>query len=289
MRYEGRLFRPPSEGRSYILQATIGCAHNECVFCSMYKEKKFKVRPTEDILEDIQLARERYPYIRRVFIADGNALALSMERLIPILTSIKETFPECERIGVYGAPMDILRKTKEELKQLKELGLGIIYLGLESGSDAVLDLMKKGVNASQMIESANKVTEVGIPLSVTVISGLGGKKHTEEHASETGRVLSAMNPDYIGVLTLMTGDMAEIDDMIESGAFELLSTKEVFKELYQIMDGINVTNCMFRSNHASNYFSLAGDLPSDKSRMLKEIEAALNDQVLIKAEGLRGL
>jgi radical SAM superfamily enzyme YgiQ (UPF0313 family) len=255
----------------------------------MYKEKKFKVRSTEDILEDIQLARERYPYIRRVFIADGNALALSMERLIPILTSIKETFPECERIGVYGAPMDILRKTKEELKQLKELGLGIIYLGLESGSDAVLDLMKKGVNASQMIESANKVTEVGIPLSVTVISGLGGKKYTEEHANETGRVLSAMNPDYIGVLTLMTGDMAEIDDMIESGAFELLSTKEVFKELYQIMDGINVMDCMFRSNHASNYFSLAGDLPSDKSRMLKEIEAALNDEVLIKAEGLRGL
>lgn len=289
MRYEGRIFRPPSEGRSYILQATIGCAHNKCAFCSMYKEKKFKVRSTEDILEDIQLARARYPYIKRVFIADGNALALSMERLIPILTSIKETFPECQRIGVYGAPMDILKKTKEELQHLKDLGLGIIYLGLESGSDKVLDLMKKGVSASQMIESANKVTEVGIPLSVTVISGLGGKNYTAEHATETGRVLSAMNPDYIGVLTLMTGEMAEIDDMIEEGRLELLSTKEVFKELYQMMENLNVTNCTFRSNHASNYFSLAGALPADKSRMLKEIESAINDEVLIKAEGLRGL
>lgn len=289
MRYEGRLFRPPSEGRSYILQATVGCAHNKCVFCSMYKEKKFKVKSTVEVLEDIQMARARYPYVRRVFIADGNALALSMSRLVTILKSIKETFPECERIGVYGAPMDILKKSEEDLKRLKELGLGIIYLGLESGSDTVLSLMKKGVNSDQMIQSAQKVRCAGIPLSVTVISGLGGQALTREHASETARVLSAMNPDYIGVLTLMTGDMAEIDDLIADGSFKLLQTKDVFKELYDIMAGLNVTDCVFRSNHASNYFSLAGDLPMDKERMLGEIQSVLNNQVLLKAEGLRGL
>ncbi|MBN2898986.1 MAG: radical SAM protein, partial [Clostridia bacterium] len=201
MRYEGRVFRPPSEARSLIIQATIGCAHNACVFCSMYKEKQFRARPTEDILEDIAEARSFYPFVKRIFLADGNALALSMDRLKPILESIKETYPECERIGVYGAPMDILNKSVEQLKELKRLGLGIIYLGLESGCDDVLTLMKKGVSAAAMIESAERVKAAGIDLSVTVISGLGGTVYTEAHALETGKVLSAMNPDYIGVLT----------------------------------------------------------------------------------------
>lgn len=289
MRYEGRVFRPPSEGRSLIIQATIGCAHNECVFCSMYKEKKFRPRQTEEILEDIQMARDMYPYVKRIFIADGNALALSMDRLVPILESIQKNFPECERIGVYGAPMDILRKSDEELIKLKSLGLGIIYLGLESGSDKVLSLMKKGVTASQMIESAQKVKKAGIPLSVTVISGLGGKALSKEHAAETGRVLSGMNPDFIGVLTLLIDEMAEIYDMIEEGCFELLSSKEVLEELYKIMEGINVDKCMFRSNHASNYFALAGDLPADKQRLLNEIKTALQDEDMLRAEGLRGL
>jgi len=289
MRYEGRVFRPPSEGRSLIIQATIGCAHNECAFCSMYKEKQFRPRKTEDVIEDIKESRDMYPYVKRVFIADGNALALSMERLVPILKSIKETFPECERIGVYGAPMDINRKSEDELKTLKELGLGIIYLGLESGSDQVLTLMKKGVTAAEMIESAQKVKNVGIPLSVTVISGLGGQKHSEEHARDTGDVLSRMNPDYIGVLTLMIDEMAEIHEMIENESFKLLSSKEVLDELYEIVAGIDVEKCMFRSNHASNYFSLAGDLPTDKERLLEEIKMAQNDEVMLRAEGLRGL
>ena len=289
MRYEGRVFRPPSEGRSLIIQATIGCAHNECVFCSMYKEKQFRPRPTEEVLEDIEAARAMYPYIERVFLADGNALALSMDRLTPILKSIQDTFPECERIGVYGAPMDILRKSSEELRHLKLLGLGIIYLGLESGSDRGLELMKKGVTSQQMIESAQRVKEAGIPLSVTVISGLGGQKHSEEHALETARVLSGMNPDYIGVLTLLVDEMAEIHDMIESGSFNLLSSRQVLEELYTIVEGINVDTCMFRSNHASNYFSLAGDLPTDKNRLLDEIKDAMLDDVGLRSEGLRGL
>ncbi len=289
MRYEGRVFRPPSEGRSFILQATIGCAHNECVFCSMYKEKKFRARPTEDVLEDIREARNMYPFVKRIFIADGNALALSMERLLPILNAIKETFPECERIGVYGAPMDILRKTDEELAKLKDLGLGIIYLGLESGSEKVLELMKKGVTATQMIASANKVKRAGISLSVTVISGLGGEEFTEDHATETGRVLSQMNPDYIGVLTLLVDEMTEIHEMIEKKKFKLLSSKEILDELYKIMLGIKVDECMFRSNHASNYFALAGDLPRDKERLLEEIQEAIKDEELLKGEELRGL
>lgn len=289
MRYEGRVFRPPSEGRSLIVQATIGCAHNECAFCSMYKEKKFRPRKTEEILEDLKMAREMYPYVKRIFIADGNALALSMDRLVPVLDSIQKHFPECERIGVYGAPMDILRKSDEDLLKLKSLGLGIIYLGLESGSDKVLSLMKKGVTASQMIESAQKVKKAGIPLSVTVISGLGGKALSSEHAVETGRVLSGMNPDYIGVLTLLIDEMAEIYNMIEEGSFELLSSKEVLEELYKIMEGVNVDKCMFRSNHASNYFALAGDLPVDKERLLNEIKEALHDEDMLRAEGLRGL
>lgn len=289
MRYEGRVFRPPSEGRSFILQATIGCAHNDCAFCSMYKEKQFRARPTEEVLEDIREARDMYPFVKRIFIADGNALALSMERLLPILKSIKETFPECERIGVYGAPMDILRKTQEELETLKALGLGIIYLGLESGSDKVLELMKKGVTAKEMVESASKVKAAGIPLSVTVISGLGGEDFSKDHASETAKVLSQMDPDYIGVLTLLVDEMAEIHEMIEDGRFKLLSSKVILEELYDIMSGIDVSNCMFRSNHASNYFALAGDLPVDKERLLNEIKEAIKDEELLKSEGLRGL
>lgn len=289
MRYEGRVFRPPSEGRSLIIQATIGCAHNACVFCSMYKEKHFRPRPIEAILEDIRAARAQYPYVKRIFLADGNALALSMERLVAILTSIQEVFPECERIGVYGAPMDILRKSVEDLTLLKSLGLGIIYLGLESGSDRVLELMKKGVDSHQMIESAEKVRASGIPLSVTVISGLGGKQYTQEHAVETGRVLSAMNPDYIGVLTLLVDEMADIYHMIETGSFQLLSSQEVLDELFLMMSGIEVEDCMFRSNHASNYFALAGDLPTDKGRLLEEIKMAMKDEEILRAEGLRGL
>lgn len=289
MQYEGRVFRPPSEGRSLIIQATIGCAHNECMFCSMYKEKQFRPRSTEAILGDIRSAREQYPNVKRIFLADGNALALSMDRLVAIFTAIQSTFPECERIGIYGAPMDILRKTVEELSLLKSLGLGIIYLGLESGSDQVLDLMKKGVNSHQMIESAEKVRASGIPLSVTVISGLGGKRYTKDHAVETGRVLSTMNPDYIGVLTLLVDEMAGIYNMIETGSFQLLSSEEVLKELYLMISGIDVEDCTFRSNHASNYFALAGDLPIDKGRLLEEIEMAIKDGEILKAEGLRGL
>lgn len=292
MRYEGNIFRPPSEAYSYILQVTVGCSHNRCRFCSMYKDKKFHVRPIEDVLQDIDLARRAYPVIERIFLADGDALCLSIDKLVRILDHIKRAIPECKRVSVYGSCKDVLRKTPEELRILKEKGIGIIYIGAESGSDKVLADMCKGVTRKELISAVRKIEDAGIEASVTFISGLGGTDLWKEHAVETGTMISEMNPSYVGLLTLMTEPLAPLTQDIIDGKFKLLSPEEVVAETMLLIKNINLPNdakCVFRSNHASNYISLKGDLPADKEKMLMQLHHAMENTGMLKDERFRML
>ena len=289
MRYEGALYRPPSEAYSLIVQVTIGCSHNQCTFCSMYKEDDFRIRSLEEIITDFKLARKRVHHVKRVFLADGDALIIKTDKLVKILEAIKEIFPECERVGVYGSPRSVLLKTKEELSNLKSLGLGIVYFGLESGSDHVLTNIKKGVNAKDMIEAGQKVMNSGIELSVTLISGIGGKVDSEIHAMESAQVLNQINPNYVGLLTLLLENGTELNADVEDGKFKLLTAHEVLLETKMLIENLELENCVFRSNHASNYLALKGTLSEDKELLLHKIEEALKVGGLDKKDLYRRL
>ncbi len=289
MRYEGTVYRPPSEAYSLIIQATIGCSHNKCNFCSMYKEKNFRIRPVEEVIEDLHMARNLYKKVEKIFLADGDALIIPMEKLRVILKAIREIFPECERVGVYGSPKSILIKSIEDLKELRDLGIGIVYLGIESGSDKILKEVDKGVTSQEIIVAGKKVKECGIKLSVTLISGLGGRENIEEHGLESALVISQINPDYLGFLTLMIESDTKLYDKVQSGEFKLLNPQEVMEEMKIFIENVNVENTVFRSNHASNYVSLKGTLPLDKEKILNTINNALNDSNSYKSEFLRGL
>lgn len=275
MRYEGAVYRPPSEAYSLIVQATIGCSHNKCTFCSMYKDDKFRIRSVEDIIEDLTIGRQRYRQVKRIFLADGDALIIKTEDLIKIFKAINKLFPECERVGIYGSPRSILLKEKEELEELKSLGLGIVYLGLESGSDKVLKKINKGVTSKDMIEAGRKIVDSGIKLSVTLISGIGGREDSKTHALESAKVLNEMKPDYVGLLTLLLEENTQLYKEVQEGKFELLSPIEVLEETRILVENLNIDNCIFRSNHASNYVPLRGTLMKDKELILKQIDEGI--------------
>lgn len=288
MRYEGSVYRPPSEANSLILQVTIGCAHNLCTFCNMYKKDSFRIRQEEDIFEDLRWARANYKYVERLFLADGDALVLKNSKLLKIMNYAKELFPELERISIYGSPKDVLRKSHEELQELKNHGLGIIYIGGETGSDSILKAIKKGVDSQELIRSVRMIEDAGIKASVTFISGLGGKKKWQEHALETAKAISEMEPTYVGLLTLMIEPGTELADDIHSGEFQLLSAAEVLEETKLLVENINVEKpVVFRSNHASNYLSLKGDLPRDKESIILQIERAMENIGMLKNESFR--
>ena len=289
MRYEGVIYRPPSEARSLIVQVTIGCSHNRCIFCSSYQGKIFRIRKMDEIFEDFEMARRFYGKVRRIFLADGNALVLKTDDLKKILEKIKELFPECERVATYGAPKDILGKTVEELKLLRELGLKIIYLGVESGSDEILEFIQKGVTSAQMVEAGKRVVQSGIDLSVTLISGLGGKEKWREHARESARVMNEINPQYIGLLTLMVEPGTVLYEKVRRNEFQLLTPKEVMMETREFLQHIEVKDCVFRSNHASNYVALGGTLPQDKERLLALLDELILSDYQGKPEFLRML
>jgi radical SAM superfamily enzyme YgiQ (UPF0313 family) len=227
--------------------------------------------------------------MERIFLADGNAMAMRTEDLKRILSTIRECFPECRRVGIYSSPKDILRKSDEELRELKELGLGIAYMGLESGSDSVLENIKKGVTSIEMVEAGRKLISSGIKLSMTLISGIGGKAGWREHALESARVVNEINPQYLGLLTLLVEPETEMKLQVERGEFELLSPVEVMEETKLLVEKLELDQCVFRSNHASNYFTLAGTLPQDKERLVKEIEEAMKQEYDFKDEYFRRL
>jgi len=290
MRYEGDIYRPPSEAYSLLVQVTIGCSHNKCTFCSMFKDKKFRVRDVNEVIEDLEDARSRYDHIERIFLCDGDALCLANKKLMVILNKINELFPECSRINVYGNARDVLHKTPEELKELHENGVQMIYIGAESGSQKVLDDICKGVSVDEMVEAVQKIEASGIQASVTFISGLAGKAGWEEHAIESGKMISRMNASYVALLTLMLDPRAPIVGQIQRGELELLSPQEVIAETYLLLENSNPTKpCVFRSNHASNYLSLKGDLPQDKDAMLAKLKKAMENEGMLKDERFRML
>lgn len=289
MRYEGMIYRPPSEAYSLIVQVTIGCSQNQCIFCNMYKEKRFRIRKTEEVLEDLQDARSKYKYIEKIFLADGDALICKMSDLETILQFIQDKFPECRQVTLYGSPKSILLKKQEDLEKLRQFGISMIYMGLESGNDEILTYIKKGVTSKEMIEAAHKVTKAKIRLSVTAISGLGGKRLWKEHAKDTGLVLSEMKPDYVGLLTLMIEEGVPLADKIRNGEFELLNPYDILVETKEMLKYMDCPNCIFRSNHASNYVNLRGTLNEDKESMIALLDEAINGNIHLKSEWMRGL
>lgn len=289
MKYEGIVYRPPSEAYSLIVQVTIGCSQNHCAFCSMYKTKQFRIRSTDEIIDDFMEAREMYPKIEKIFLADGDALICPVQDLEMILKLIRKKFPECRQVTCYASPKSILLKKTDELKRLCQLGLSMVYMGLESGSDKVLEYMKKGADPKEMIKAAEKIHNAGIRLSVTAISGLGGKKWWKEHAVETGKVLSEMKPEYAGLLTLMAEEGVPLEQEIKSGRFQLMNPYEILIETREMLEHMDCPGCIFRSNHASNYISLRGTLNKDKEKLIKQLDQAVSGSAHLKSEWMRML
>jgi len=289
MKYEGMIFRPPSEADSLILQVTVGCSYNRCTFCSAYQGKRFRIKSFEEIKEDVD---EVSPYkIRRVFLADGDALSIPQKGLLQILSYLKARLKGLERVGVYANAKDILRKDVEELKALRDLGLEILYLGLESGDPEVLERIKKNATVDQLIRAGKRVKESKILLSVTVILGIGGVEGSQSHAAETGKVLSAMDPDYVGALSLMIVPGTPIAKEIETGNLVLPTPFGLIQELETMITNCQFTHCFFASNHASNYLPLRIQMPEQKEEALKRIREVLQrkDPDLLRPEYLRAL
>ena len=290
MRYEGDIYRPPSEAYSLLVQVTIGCSHNKCTFCNMYKEKQFRVRKQEEVLEDLAWAREHYRRVERIFLCDGDALCLANRKLLVILDYIRQHFPECERVTTYGRATDVLRKTDEELRELREHGIEMVYLGAESGSQKVLERINKGETREELIEGVQRLEAAGIKTSVTFISGLAGPDDWEEHAVETGRMIAEMNASYVSLLTLMLQPPAPLLEDYRQGRFKLLTPEEVLAETCLMLQYAKPSkSCVFRSNHASNYVSLRGNLPEDNDSMIAALKRCMEDRGLLKDERFRML
>ena len=274
---EGMVFRPPSEANSFILRATIGCAHNRCTFCSMYRDVQFRARPISEIEPIIRKTARHYPDLRRVFLADGDALVLSTPKLLEIMELLKAHFPKLSRITCYGGPLDILRKSPEELLSLKQAGLQMVYLGIESGDDEVLTRVQKGVTGEEMIQAGQKILAAGMKLSAMLVLGLGGRELSLQHARNSARVASAINPTMLSALTLMLHRGTPLRAEAEQGKFQPLSPYEFVQELTELVTHLNMHSpCIFRSNHVSNMLPLAGTLPGDKNSLLEQAEDALH-------------
>ena len=279
MEYEGILYRPPSEARSLIIQVTIGCAHNRCTFCNMYRAKKFRVRSKEEIMADLDECRAYFgPMISRVFFADGDALVVKTETLLELLAYVHKNFPAVERIASYGTAKDVLKKSEEDLKALAAAGLELIYLGAESGDDKVLEHIKKDVTAAEIIEAGQKLKRCGLKTSVTLISGLGGRKGIREHAVKSAELINGMNPEYASFLTLRLYEGTEMNEEVKRGEMELITPDEIVEEMELFLSHIDSPGTIFRTNHASNYVVLAGTFNEDIPDMMKQLERAKAEQ-----------
>ena len=291
MKYEGMIFRPPSEANSLILQVTVGCSYNRCTFCGAYREKSFRVKSFDEVKNDIDEVSSYGTRVPRVFLADGDALVLPQKELVQILDYLKLKLSGVERIGIYANAKDILKKDREELQNLKELGLGMIYLGLESGNPEVLQRIKKNATVDQMIRAADRVKESGILLSVTVLLGIGGVEGSQAHAEDTGRVLSKMDPDFVGALSLMVVPGTPVERELETGQWALPTPFGLIEELQTMIAHCEFSHCFFASNHASNYLPLKIQMPEQKEEALRRIREVLEekDPRLLRPEFLRAL
>jgi len=289
VRYRDPVFRPPSEAHSYLLHVTYGCSHNECTYCGMYLTKKFEVRPLEEVLEDIGMAKRALPGTRRVFLLDGDALTLATKRLVPVLEALNEAFPELQRVGAYANAVSILGKTDEELAALRELKLGIGYLGLESGDPETNQRIVKGSTIEEQVEAVRRAQAAGIKMSVMALLGVAGRERSREHAIATGEVFSAMDARFLSCLTVTPVPGTPLHAEWRAGRFELLDPEETLEELRLILEHTHVSGAVFRANHASNYLPIGGRLPADRERLLATIEAAQRGEISLKPEFLRGL
>ena len=289
MRYKGKVYRPPSEAYSLIVQVTYGCSHNKCAFCDMYDDKHFAMRPMDEIREDFELARRVYRRVERVFLADGDALMRKTADLVEILGLVYGLFPECERVTCYASPTSLQIKSEDDLRLLRSKGLQMVYMGLESGCDAVLERMRKGNTAADIVAMGQKVRRNGIALSVTAITGLGGPELMERHAVETAEAFNAMNPEYIGMLTLMVEPGTPLCDWVADGSFQLLTPAQVLTETRLLVEHLDSPGSVFRMNHASNYLTLRGTLNGDQPAMLETIRRAERDLSCLRPEEWRGL
>ena len=276
MKYEGVVYRPPSEFDSLIIQATIGCPHNRCIFCNMYSDRKFRIRKISEIKEDLEEARSKFgDAVKKIFFADGNTILMKTEELLDVLRFCRDSFPNLKSVTMYGSAQYILLKSQDELNSLKEAGLSRIHSGMESGDDEVLRLIDKGYDSEQMARAGRMVKSAGIELSVYFLCGVGGKRLSRQHALNSANIINLINPDFIRLRTLMPFEGTRIYEMYKSGEFELLSPHEALSEIRLLVEHLNVHGSQFLSDHVSNYENIKGTLPLDKESMLKDIDEAL--------------
>lgn len=289
MDYQGNIFRPPSEANSILLQVTTGCSHNKCTFCGMYKGSRFSIKDDKTIMDDIDFAATHCRNQERLFLCDGDALIIPQKRLIPIIKQIRKKLPWVTRIGTYANTKSIKMKSEDQLKELYDLGLTIAYMGLESGDDVTLASINKGADSKQMIDMGRKLRAAGMKLSITVLLGVAGLERSHIHAEKTGRVLSAIDPEFVGALSLMLTPNTPLFRDEEKGFFTLLGPEQMLEELFIMFSQTELSNGYFHANHASNYLPIKAKLPQDKNKTLQLIEKALAGKVNLKPEYMRGL
>ncbi len=290
MRYEGPLFRPPSEADAYILQATLGCSWNACVYCDMYREKRFRVRALVESLADVAQAARRFgPRVEKVFVADGDALVLPLDHWLPILGAVREAFPRLGRVSCYAMARNVLEKSPEELAALRRAGLVRLYIGPESGDDLTLKRIAKGSTFDEHVAAAKRAHEAGMEISVIAMLGVAGEERSSEHAEKTAELVTAMDPEYFAALTTTIVPETPLARLAATGRFTLPSMERMFLELRTIVDAARPSRAVFRTNHASNYLPLRGVLPDDRERIVATIDAALAGAVALRPEWARGL
>ncbi len=290
MQYEGAVYRPPSEASSYILQATIGCSWNACTYCDMYRAKKFRIRALDETLADIERAGSVYgSQIVKVFVADGDALIMDLERWERILTACREWFPRLRRVSAYATARNLLDKNVDELKRLRELGLSLLYIGPESGDDVTLKRIAKGATFQDHVDAARRAREAGMKLSAIFLLGAGGVDRPREHIEASAELASKMDPRFVSLLTLTVLPGTPIARLEATGRFELPSVDALLRELREFVARAGPTDAIFRTNHASNYLPLAGRIPRDRPRLLDLLDAALAGDATLRPEWARGL
>lgn len=292
MRYDSDLiYRPPGEWRSYLLQCTIGCSHNKCTFCAMYKEKKFRVRPLEDILEDIDMALDYYgPGVERVFLMDGDAIVMRTDQLLKILEKLYHSFPNLQKVTTYAGPNSTLTKSVSELTELRQAGLTRAYLGVESGSDAVLSAIHKGCTAAQMLQAGQRLVEAGIDLWAILILGLTGQDgNWREHVLSSARIINEMRPRHLSAMTFAPAAGTPLGDDVLAGRFRVCAPEHILQECRLLLENLSVDPLHFTSNHASNYLPLKGGLPEDRKKFLDQLDRAIAGDIQLRKTLNRGI
>lgn len=284
MFYEGKVYRPWIESESLLIQATIGCAHNKCTFCDMFREKRFRTRDIEDVFKDIENAGKLFPYTRSVFLIDGNVMVMRTESLLKILEKVKRVFPKCSRISLYSSFNDMRRKSAEDLKALREAGLTMAYVGLESGDPVTLDFIEKRMTPEEAIEGMAKAKEAGIEILTSIILGIGGKERSKEHIVETTKLLNILKPEQIAPMALAVQPGTQLDKQIKAGEFIQATPEQILEEERYLLENLGDFKTYYWGDHGNNIVSIKGRLPESRERFLKEIDKASVNHPVMKQE-----